>query len=398
MKSLTIVALVVSLGLPLLFACKNDPKPVVSPPGSDTTLPIAPASPKPEIYLYMALVDKLNLRDQPSKNGKVLTQLSQGDFVEGTGEVSTNKEEVILRNIPYKEPYYKVSNSTPEHTNGWAFSAALVPIYAGPRSTSPDLTKLSPFTAFLRTLDVKKLDSGKKALDYVAQNLSNAQGTLADATFIVLQHFLFRMETEGNFYNLTEKIKWVDADYDAINKQTFDMKKYPLTISLTENGFALAQGEGAIFPVVDWSKLGNIFINKVTPPMKNYIEQSILEEKDQLFDDGGIIIPLEQVADRAAWWEKFNQANPYFVLSEETQNAQHSLLFLLICGADNSPVFAGDAESVSDEYKKAWSYVQEKYAGTDLGRSVKEMSDLVVAEGGKRTKKVEALMQKYMEE
>ena len=318
--------------------------------------------------------------------------------MEGTGEVSTNKEEVTLRNIPYNEPYFKVTSTTPEQHNGWAFSAALVPVYAGPSATSPDQGKLKPFTAFLKTLEVKKLGSGKKAWNYVTQNLGNAQGTLADAAFILLEKFLFRMETEGDFYKLTEDFKWEDGDYEAIAKETFDMNKYPGTKSLAENGFRLEEGEGMVFPITDWGKLGSFFATKVSPPMKSYLEQSILEQKDKLWDDGGIIIPLEQVADRAAWWEKFNQANPYFVRNEETQNAQHDLLFMLICGDNNTPVFGGDQESVLEDFTKVWAYVQQKYPGTALSKAIKEMSDLVQAEGGKRTKKVEALMQRYMTE
>ncbi len=398
MKPIKLFSLSILAATALLFACKNDPKQAAILPISETMLPAPPPSPKPEVYLYCVAVDKLNLRDQSNKNGKVIAQFAEGDFVEGTGEVSDNKEEVTLRNIPYNEPYFKVISTTPEQHKGWAYSAALVPVYAGPRATIPDLGKLSQFSMFLKTLNVKKLDSGKKACDYVSQNLAGAQGTLADATFILLERFLFRMETEGNFYEMTEKVKWEDADYQAIDKETFDVKKYPITQSISENGFRLETGEGMVFPVVDWARLGAAFATKVTPPMKTYIEQSMLEQKEKMWDDGGIIIPLEQVADRAAWWEKFNQANPYFVRSEEAQNSQHSLLFMLICGADNTPVFAGENESVSEDFKKAWVYVQQKYAGTELGKSVKEMADLVAAEGGKRSKKVEALMEKYMTE
>ena len=276
----------------------------------ETSLTTPPPAPKPEVYLYLVSVDKLNLRDQPNKNGKVVTQFAEGDFVEGPGEISANKEEVTLRGIPFNEPYFKVTTTTPEQHTGWAYSAGLVPVYAGSRSIAPDLGKLTQFSVFLKTLNVKKLDSGKKAWDYVSQNLGNAQGTLADAVYIMLEHFLFRMEAEGNFYELAEKIKWQDSDYDAIQEEKFDMQKYPLTQQMAENGFRLEVGEGMIFPVIDWAKFGTFFAGKMTPPMKNYLEQNIAEQRDQIWSDGGIIIPLEAVADRAAWWEKFNKANP----------------------------------------------------------------------------------------
>ncbi|MFN0035024.1 MAG: hypothetical protein ACKVUS_08160 [Saprospiraceae bacterium] len=395
MKSIKALAFA-AFATALLFACKNEPKPAAPKP--ETMLPTPPLSPKPEVYLYAVAVDKLNLRDQSNKNGKVVTQFAEGDIVEGTGEVSANKEEVTLRGIPYNEPYFKVTSTTPEQQNGWAYSAALVPVYAGSRATTPDLGRLVQFSTFLKTLDAKKLDNGKKAWDYVSKNLAGAQGTLADATLILLERFLFRMETEGAFYTLTENIKWADADYMAIDEEKFDMKKYPSTMQIAENGFRLEVGEGMIFPIVDWARLGAFFAAKVTPPMKNYLEQSIAEQKDQLWSDGGIVIPLEHVADRAAWWEKFNKANPYFVRSEETQNSQRGLLFMLICGANNTPVFDMDQNVVSEDFKKAWAYVGQKYAGTDLGKAVDEMYVTVLSENGFKSPKVEALMEKYMTE
>ena len=398
MNSIKIFSLVAITTI-VLFACKNDLKQAVTtPPTVETSLTTPPASPKPEIYLYAVAVDKLNLRDQSNKNGKVITQFAEGDFVEATGEVSTNKEEVILREIPYNEPYFKVTSTTPEQHNGWAYSAALVPVYAGPRATSPDLGRLVQFSTFLKTLNFKKLDSGKKAWDYVNQNLSGAQGTMADAAFILLERFLFRMETEGEFYTMTEKIKWTDVEYSAIDEDKFDVNKYPATRQLAENGFRLEVGEGMVFPIVDWTKLSAAFATKVTPPMKNYLEETSKEQNDRMWDDGGIVIPLEEVADRAVWWEKFNRSNPYFVRSEESKNTQKGLIFMMICGADNTPVFQGEKLTLSEDFKKAWAYVQQKYVGTELGKSVKEMADLVAAEGNQKTPKVDALMQKYMPE
>lgn len=131
----------------VLFACKADSKPSAPPHPPPESAP--PPSPKPEMYLYVVTVDKLNLREAaPNKNAKVVSQFPEGDFVEGTGEVSANKEEVTLRDVPYNEPYIKVTSTTPEQHQGWAYGAALKPIYAGPRNTSPELGRLSQFSMF----------------------------------------------------------------------------------------------------------------------------------------------------------------------------------------------------------------------------------------------------------
>ena len=187
-----------------------------------------------------------------------------------------------------------------------------------------------------------------------------------------------------------------DEDFEAVNNDKFDMNKYPETRSFAANGFRLEQGEGMIYPIVDWNKLGAFFVNRVTPPMKNYIEQSITEQKELMWDDGGLIIPVERIADRAAWWEQFNKSNPYFVRSEETQNHQRGMLSALIWGADNTPAFNYEDQTLTEEFKKAWAYTLQKYPGTETAKAVKEISDLMTTEGGKKTKKVEEAMQKYV--
>jgi hypothetical protein len=375
----------------LIVSCKNNS----TPPPPPAPQPETVVSPKPEVYLYHVVVDKLNLREQPNKDGKVVTQFPEGDFVEGTGEMSSNKEEITLRGIPYMEPYLKVTSTTPEQHQGWAYGAGLKAIYAGPRSTTPDLGKLSQLSAHLKALKVNVLDSGKKATDYVRTNFATSSGTLADAAFMMLESFLFRMEIEGNFYNMTETIQWGDNDYEAVWKETFDMNKYPATKALAANGFRLEEGEGMIFPVVDWAKLRDLFADKVTPPMKEYILQQVVEQKDKAYDDGGIVIGMDTIAERAIFWEKFNKQNPYFVRSYQTVESERWTRHTVLLGADNTPAFEYETQTLRPEFRKVWDDVMQRYPGTQLAKEIKTFSDLIASEGGKRTKKVEDWLTDY---
>ncbi|MEO6759501.1 MAG: SH3 domain-containing protein [Saprospiraceae bacterium] len=389
------------VGVALLFAlaCTNN-----APSGTTaTTAPVPgadtpPPSAKPEVYLYVNKVDKLNLRDQPNKGGQVITQLKEGEFVESQGEKSANKEMAVLRGIEWNEPYYKVTTTTPQQQTGWAYGGALKPVYSGPRNTSPDLGKLTPFSMYLTGLDTKKLESGKQAWSYVTANFGDTKGTLADAAFLLLQQFLFRMETEGEYYKMTEKVKWAEDDYQAIAGKTYDLTKNPVTKTLLDNGFVLEVGEGMIFPIVDWKRLRNFFQDKVTPPMKNYLQQTEVENSKNAYGDGGFVIPMNEIADRAVFWEKFNRDHPYFVLQEETQNSELWMRHSLTNGADNTPVFDYETKQVLPEFSQMWQYVLQQYPGTEAAKRVKEFSELVAAEGGKRSQKVENQQQKYNDE
>jgi hypothetical protein len=371
------------------MACKQDPKPVAKTQDTPTAL-AGNTLGKPEVILYCVSVDNLQLRDQPSLTGSnVITKFPEGSFVTGTGEKSANKVEIDLRGIPYTDHFYKVASTTPEHQNGWAFGGALVPVYSGTASGSPDLGKLSQLSVFLKSLNTKDLKSGKKAWDFVVTNFADVKGAVADATYILLSEFLSRMEYEGEFYVLAEKINWTPKDFDAIYEDKFDMNKYPLTKSFAENGFRLESGEGMVFPISDWQRLHDFFTGKITPVLQSYLDQDLMERKALDSDDGGLMIPLADMADRAIFWEKFNKDNPYFVMADRTKISEQWMRAVVISGMDNTPMYSGETKAIEKEFKDTWAAVQQKYPGTQLAQKCKEIADICAANSWKYTDKVE---------
>ncbi len=386
------------LGLLTLPSCLGD-IPKAPKTGENTVNTPPPVAAKPEVFLYAVNVDNLLLREQPNKQGKVLLKLKEGDFVTGPGEKSANKEEALLRGITYEEPYYRAISTTPEQQQGWVYGGGVSLVYTGTNANSPDLGRLTQLAAFFKTLDPKKINSGKKAWDYVAQNYANATGSLADAAYIMLMRFGRRLEFEGEFYKYTDIMadKWTPEDYEAIHKNTFDMNKYPVTKELAANGFTLETGEGMVFPVPDWNKQNDFFMSKVTPVMQQYLRQTALEKKDVESSDGGLMIPLEQLAERAVFWEKFNAANPYFSLIDETKNSQRWMTDTFVTGMDNTPVFDFETKAINTDFQKAWADVQKKYPGTKLAQVCKDVSAQVAAAGNKYTEQVEQWQTEYLQ-
>ena len=371
----------------ILFACQSDtPKQAATPPPALNELQ---AAPKPELMLYAALVDNLRMRETPSQSGAVLAQFKEGAILEGTGEASGNQEEIELRGIPIAAPYYRVQPPGGGSNPGWVFGGALACLYAGPRNGCPEPGRLGEIGSFLAALNVKDINSGGKAWAYIEKNLGDAPVSLADAAFIMLDHTLRRMEQEGEFYQLTEKINWSDTDMQAVYEGTFDVNKNPVTKSLAANGFRLFSSEGMVFPVVDQRKLLAFFGPKVSTAMRAFLEQRTAEQNEPMYDDGGVIVPLEKLADMAVFWEKFNRDNPYFPLRDETAESERWLRLLIVNGADNTPLFDYETDAITEDFKNVWVYVQQKYPETKLAKLSKQMADLCAAEGWKHTKKVE---------
>lgn len=390
-------ALLLLLPMLWLAACKQDPKTTTTTPAPPTATQAATTTAQPDVYWYVALVDKLNLRDQPNKAAKVLAQFAEGEIIEGTGKVSANKEDAVLRGISWTEPYVEIKYPTAGQATGWVYSAALLPVFAGTRADAPDLGQLGKMSTYLKGLNVRKIESGKQAWDYVHTQMAAVSPSTADATFVMLEHFLSRMEMEGEYYKMTEKYDWTTADFDAIWKRQYDINKRPALKPLMESGFMLEQGEGMVFPVVDWNRLRDFFAQKTTPAMSAYIRQEAADRDKPAWSDGGIIISLEDLADRAVWWEKFNRDYPYFVEKRATQEHERWMRQVLVSGADNTPLYDYETKAVTPEARKAWAYIQQKYPGTELARVTKEVADLCAADGWKRGPKVDAYIEKFNE-
>ncbi len=360
----------------------------------------APADPnKPEYFLYTVRVDGLPLRKKPEQEATIVAHLAEGDLLEGAGEASLQREELTLGGITYREPYLAVHRLKDEKQAGWAYSAGITELYAGPRARRPDPATLEAFIRHLQGLDFRDPTSGSKAWRYVEKHLESASASLADAAFILLEQFLRRIEVEGELWKLTEgRLPFNEADAQAVYKGHFDYSKYPITDSLYQNGFRLAWGEGMFFPVVNWERLREFFGPRVSPAMQRYIAQRTEEYKHPIYNDGAIVVPLEAIAEMAVWWENFNRRYPYFVRRQEARESEHWLRLVLLNGVNNTPVFSSETEEVSQAYRSAWEYTLQRHPKTELARRVKEMADLCAAEGWKRTEKVNALRARLLQE
>lgn len=378
-----------------LSSCQNNTPTAKS--DNQTESAAAPLA-KPEVVYYLVVVDRLNLREQPSKEGKVIFQCAESTRLEGTGQISANKEEAVLRDMTYIEPYVEVTVTTDKTYRGWAYRGGLVMLYAGSKTDAPDEARVQQLAKYLNGLNPKDINSGKKAWDYVKSNYADAKGSLADAVYLLTERFLSRMEREGEYYKITEAVQWADQDYEDVANHKFDGNKYPQTKVFAPNGFRLETGEGMIFPVVDPVPLNDFFNSRATPAMQAFLKQRLLEENDYATDDGGLMIGIEQVADRAVFWEDFNRANPYFILADQTKESEIWMRSVLVSGTNNTPTFGYETGLPEANFQKGWAYLQQRYPNSKAAKTVKALTDLLALEGGKRTAKVDTFLQRLVEE
>ena len=73
--------------------------------------------------LLFAWVDKLNVRNEPSTKGKVVAVVYSETPLKFTGKKSKRSENIVLRGVSYKEPWFKII--TPDKIEGWVFGGAV---------------------------------------------------------------------------------------------------------------------------------------------------------------------------------------------------------------------------------------------------------------------------------
>jgi len=362
-----------------MIACKNDqvPKPVQD----------APVVASKDIYAVT--VNDLRLRAEPNGQSAVLTQLPEGALVESLGEVSAQKEEVELRGRLWLEPYYLVM--APSKQKGWLYGGGLLRVYSGDGKTMPDYRVLEDFSQKLAALDIKQVESGKAAYGIARAAFANADVPTADAGSLLLENFLKRMLFDGELYRYTDSEKWGDMKLvNSVYEGTFDLNTFPETKQLAEGGFLLMAAEGSVFPEVNYRTLSMLFSGKLSPSLQAYYDQTAKETDKPVWDDGGIILPLPEIADRAAWWERFTKDNPTFVQREAARFNAAYLIHSITNGGDNTPIFDYEKEEIAPEFRAVWKTVQQKYPGTRLAEMCGRIEKAAEASNWKMTPEVEA--------
>lgn len=353
---------------------------------SETT----PKTTEPTVEVYAVTRENFRLRDKPSMTvAKKIGLLSYGDFLLYLDEKTTERTTVTLGMRTYDEPFYKVKDLGSDNTEGWMHGSGMLRIFKGGKSTFPNFDVLEDFGKKIGALPFKQLKSSQKALEYAEKSLATADAATADALYIILEDFLRRNEMEGSFYNMTEGVfEPTNKEWEQIFNGTFDMSKIAALKPLADAGYRLNTAEGALFPSLDYAKLARLFSPKVSEPMQTYLAMQVEEDSNRATEDAGIVLPLKDLADRAIAKEIFTKQNPNFPIKVVFSDAQWTQ-FLLLCGADNTPIYDWESKKVRPEVKENWAYILATYPDSDLAKLVKERKLGIAAEGNLVTDKAQ---------
>ncbi len=364
------------------IACKNETKSNTSSTANDT-----------QVVLFANRLKDVRLRETPDKKSTTLMMLPVGAILTGLGEESKNKDTATLRGIYYESSYKKVK--TADGKIGWIFGAITDCIFNGKVSEQPDLQVISNFYTYLDKLNSKQLTNASVAQKEFSEKILPLNTASADAGFFALTNYMNRVAMDNSAF--LEKVEFTDSDAEGIWKHTLDHNKYAQTKKIAEQGFRCATVEGYNFPEVDWTALKNKFATKLSSTTQSYVNQTIVENDNPAFEDGGFIIPIDEIGNRAIFWEEFNKANPNYFQNEWAKSNQRNLTNDLIMGANNTPAFDYETQKMNEEFEKAITKIIKNHPNTQTANKLGEFYELVKKEGKKRTPAIEAYLKKLEE-
>jgi len=229
---------------------------------------------------------------------------------------------------------------------------------------------LLQYDRYIAGLDTQSVEMSSQALDTFQLLFKKQPAAVCDTAFYIFYQFQTPLCSYLNMHMEADSINYDDFFSDENNKMpVLSKKQKAVKRHLDNGGFGLAAEEGGPSITQDQHFLLQRFAKYVTPTMKQYLVQLDKEQKEGFFEEGGLAIEPNQLADRTVWWENFTKTNTNFIYASEAVKSYNMLLYVLMEGEDNSGGRQShyndsgvvDTVSLSDYYKTAWTYMQEKH-------------------------------------
>lgn len=145
-------------------------------------------------------------------------------------------------------------------------------------------------------------------------------------------------------------------------------------------GFKLISVEGNEQPIIDYHFIDD-YSGQLSQEMLDFTEFMTLNSDDPWAMDGGIIIPLTDLADRITLGEQFIVKYPSSVMKEQVQTQYGYYLRSFIGGLDNTPLVLFETKKIDPEFVSAFDYFLETYSDLKTAETVETLQAELKATG-----------------
>jgi predicted small lipoprotein YifL len=151
-------------------------------------------------------------------------------------------------------------------------------------------------------------------------------------------------------------------------------------------GYSIVIPEGNYQAVINYDAYKD-FEAALTPDLAAYIEIRAKESESRMAEDGGIIIPIDEVYARAKAGERFLKSFPQSVKAEWVDMMYHNYVDAFIFGFDNTPAFDYTTKTLKQDFLDSYELVAES-ADSAIAKAMPDYLKVLKENGYKLTQAV----------
>jgi len=186
------------------------------------------------------------------------------------------------------------------------------------------------------------------------------------------------------------------SDLKKINLDNLTNNDFEVLASLNHYGFKFDLTDGLLF--INFSSPEYILNNlkgSLSNSMEEYIKQTFKEAAQKPMNDGKIILPLKNIAQRVIWWESFINHNQNFILVSECRMTYKFYMSLLFSGDEQAAFDGYNSKSIDEKYRQTYKEIINNYNGTKTAEAIGKYYRLLQENGFKVNREIESFAENF---
>ncbi|HEY0742592.1 MAG TPA: hypothetical protein VGD40_14050 [Chryseosolibacter sp.] len=246
----------------------------------------------------------------------------------------------------------------------------------------------------------KELNRISHGFDMIHQGLKLFRNNfMSDTAAINDQHFkMFLAFQERALATLNNDIG-EDADINSLiyadSAQWTEAGKHFLQ-RLEREALMLRFTEGTPYVEANPAFTRQYFYNHLSSATKEFFDQFEVEVMNIWAEDAGLVISLNELAARIAFWDEFISRNAHNPFTPHAIEQRDTYLYYFLAGMDNTWAF-DEEQKLMPEYRDAYNFYLQGFASTKSAEDIREYLAILEAEQFRKTLRIEDFLQKIDE-
>jgi hypothetical protein len=164
---------------------------------------------------------------------------------------------------------------------------------------------------------------------------------------------------------------------------------------MDKNGLKFGSTEGFPFVKPKLEIVKKYFYPALNASTQSFFDQYTIQSDQELSSDAGIIIPIQELAERVLFWDEFVSRYPSHTFSEHATREFKINRYYLMAGMENTPAYDYETKKLDREFANAFEFIITKHPASSSADVLKNLMTILVKNDTTKTEEAEEFISKY---